>query len=94
MATLVREDGLQLKTTPRSLVFDILIAYSCREAGAILVSAITRDLDRIARIFAFQSRISGRSSPRPALAPTSRYFPLPASRSRSSSRQLGTTTSG
>ena len=53
LATLVREDGLQVKTTPRSLVFDILIAYSCRETGAILVSANTRDLNRIARIFSF-----------------------------------------
>ena len=53
LATLVRQDGLQLKATPRSLVFDILIAYSCRENGAILVSANTRDLSRIARIFTF-----------------------------------------
>ena len=53
LATLGREDGLQLKTTPRSFVFDILIAYSCRETGAILVSGNTRDLKRIARIFSF-----------------------------------------
>jgi len=53
LATLVREDGLQLRTTPRSFVFDILISYSCRENGAILVSANTRDLHRIARVFAF-----------------------------------------
>ena len=33
--------------------FDILIAHSCREAGAILVSANTRDMERIARVFAF-----------------------------------------
>lgn len=53
LATLVREDGLQLKTTPRSFIFDILIAYSCREIGAIFVSANARDLSRIARVFAF-----------------------------------------
>ena len=53
LATLLREDGLQLKATPRSFVFDTLIAYSCRENGAILVSANTRDLNRIARIFTF-----------------------------------------
>ena len=53
LATLVREDGLQLKTTPRSFVFDILIAYSCRENGAILVSANSRDLNRISRIVSF-----------------------------------------
>ena len=53
LATLVREDGLRLKTTPRSFIFDILIAYFCREIGAILVSANSRDLARIARVFAF-----------------------------------------
>jgi predicted nucleic acid-binding protein len=53
LATLVRDDGLQLKATPRSFIFDILIAYSCRQNGAILVSANTRDLDRIARVFTF-----------------------------------------
>jgi len=36
-----------------ALVLDILVAHSCREAGAILVSANTRDLTRIARVFAF-----------------------------------------
>lgn len=53
LAALVREDGLQLRTTPRSFVFDILIAYSCREMGAILVSANIGDLARIARVFTF-----------------------------------------
>jgi predicted nucleic acid-binding protein len=53
LATLVREDGLQLKTAPRSFVSDILIAHSCRENGAVLVSANTRDLNRIARVFTF-----------------------------------------
>jgi predicted nucleic acid-binding protein len=53
LATLVREDGLQLKATPRSFIFDILIASSCREIGAVLISANSRDLARIARVFAF-----------------------------------------
>ncbi|MGH7498249.1 MAG: type II toxin-antitoxin system VapC family toxin [Gemmatimonadales bacterium] len=53
LGTLVSKDGLQLKTTPRSFIFDILIAYSCREIGAILVSANLRDLSRIARVFSF-----------------------------------------
>lgn len=53
LATLVREDGLQLRTTPRSFIFDILIAYCCREIGALLVSGNTRDLARIVRVFAF-----------------------------------------
>ncbi|MGI9042357.1 MAG: PIN domain-containing protein [Gemmatimonadales bacterium] len=53
LAALVHDDGLRLQTTPRSFIFDILIAYSCREIGAIFVSANLRDLARIARVFAF-----------------------------------------
>jgi predicted nucleic acid-binding protein len=53
LGTLAERDGLVLAQTPRSFVFDILIAHSCREAGAILVSANMRDLERIARIVPF-----------------------------------------
>jgi len=53
LATLVRDEGLDLKTVKRSFVFDILVASSCREIGAIFVSANIRDLERIARVFAF-----------------------------------------
>jgi hypothetical protein len=37
----------------RSFVFDILIAHSCREAGAILISSNAADLDRIRQVFDF-----------------------------------------
>lgn len=53
LGALADRDGLVLAQTPRSFIFDILIAHSCREAGAVLVSANTRDLERIARVFAF-----------------------------------------
>ncbi len=53
LVTLVREDGLELKKAPRSFVFDVLIAYSCREAGAILISGNRQDLRRIAKVFSF-----------------------------------------
>ncbi len=53
LATLVRDEGLDLKAVRRSFVFDILVAYSCREIGAIFVSANIRDMERIARVFAF-----------------------------------------
>lgn len=53
LATLSARHGLVLADVSRSFVFDILIAHSCREAGAILVSANTRDMERIARVFAF-----------------------------------------
>ena len=53
LATLRARHGLALSDAPRRFSFDILIAHSCREAGAILVSANTRDMERIARVFAF-----------------------------------------
>jgi predicted nucleic acid-binding protein len=54
LATLVQRDGLVLGQVRRSFVFDILVAHSCRETGAVLVSSNKRDLERIARVFAFE----------------------------------------
>ena len=53
LATLAERDGLVLAQTRRRFIFDILIADSCREAGATLVSANARDLERINRVFTF-----------------------------------------
>jgi predicted nucleic acid-binding protein len=53
LATLVQDEGLVLRDVRRSFVFDILIARSCREAGAILVSRNVSDLTRIAKVIAF-----------------------------------------
>jgi predicted nucleic acid-binding protein len=53
LATLVDDEGLVLRDVRRSFVFDILIAASCREMGAILVSRNAVDLSRIAKVFAF-----------------------------------------
>ena len=53
LAALVEREGLVLAQVRRSFVFDVLVAHSCREAGAVLVSANTRDLERIARVFSF-----------------------------------------
>lgn len=53
LATLVDEEGLVLSEVRRSFVFDILIARSCREIGATLVSRNATDLSRIAKVFAF-----------------------------------------
>jgi predicted nucleic acid-binding protein len=47
-------EGLRLSQAPKSFLFDILLAHSCREAGAILISRNTRDLRRIAGVFAFE----------------------------------------
>jgi predicted nucleic acid-binding protein len=53
LAALGARAGLELRQVPRSFVFDVLIAHSCREAGAVLVSRNARDLARIARVFSF-----------------------------------------
>ena len=53
LGTLADRDCVVLAQMRRSFLFDILIAQSCREAGATLVSANTRDLERIHRVFAF-----------------------------------------
>jgi predicted nucleic acid-binding protein len=53
LAALVEDDGLVLRDVRRSFVFDILIARSCRDIGATLVSRNAADLSRIAKVFAF-----------------------------------------
>ena len=53
LGALVEQDGLVLREVRRSFVFDILIARSCREIGATLISRNAADLSRIARVFAF-----------------------------------------
>jgi predicted nucleic acid-binding protein len=53
LAALVEKDGLVLREVRRSFVFDILIARSCREIGATLISRNSSDLSRIAKVFAF-----------------------------------------
>jgi predicted nucleic acid-binding protein len=53
LAALVERDGLVLRKVRRSFVFDILIAYSCRDVGATLISRNVDDLTRIANVFSF-----------------------------------------
>jgi predicted nucleic acid-binding protein len=55
LAWLVTNEGITLRTTPKSFIFDILLAYSCREVGAVLISRNERDLQRIRRVFSFES---------------------------------------
>ena len=54
LAWLVKNEGIVLRTTPKSFIFDILLAYTCRELGATLVSSNDRDLQRIRRVFSFE----------------------------------------
>lgn len=53
LSQLVWTQGLELRRMPRSFMLDILLAHSCRDNGAILISNNARDLQRIKRIFAF-----------------------------------------
>ena len=53
LAALRRTDGLPLRQVSRSFALDILLAYSCRENGATLVTRNTRDMVRIGKVFAF-----------------------------------------
>jgi predicted nucleic acid-binding protein len=53
LAALVESEGLALREVRRSFVFDILIARSCRDIGATLVSRNSADLSRIAKVFTF-----------------------------------------
>lgn len=53
LARLVENEGLVLGEVRKSFVFDILVAWSCREIGAVLVSGNKTDLSRIAKVFPF-----------------------------------------
>lgn len=54
LARLRQGEGLELARTSRSFAFDVLLAYSCREIGAVLVTANARDMERIQRVFTFE----------------------------------------
>jgi predicted nucleic acid-binding protein len=53
LSWLHQHQGLELKRVKRSFIFDILIAHSCREIGATLISNNVPDLERIARVLTF-----------------------------------------
>jgi predicted nucleic acid-binding protein len=54
LSQLVWSQGLELRRMPRSFMLDILLAHSCRENGAVLISSNTRDFQRIRRVFVFE----------------------------------------
>ena len=53
LASLREREGLELARVGRAFAFDILLAYSCREGGTVLITQNARDMDRIRRVFAF-----------------------------------------
>lgn len=54
LSVLREREGLQLSQVPRSFAFDVLLAYSCREHGVVLVTRNSRDMQRIRRVFTFE----------------------------------------
>jgi predicted nucleic acid-binding protein len=54
LSRLRSEGALDLASMPRGFVFDVLIAFSCREAGVVLVTRNTRDMERIRSVFHFE----------------------------------------
>jgi predicted nucleic acid-binding protein len=54
LATLRVDEGPQLSQVKRSFALDVLLAYSCRERGAVLISSNIRDMDRIRAVFSFE----------------------------------------
>jgi predicted nucleic acid-binding protein len=51
----LREEGsLDPASVPRAFAFDVLIAFSCREAGVVLVTRNARDMERIRSVFPFE----------------------------------------
>lgn len=55
LASLRESEGLQPAQTNRAFAFDVLLAFTCREHGATLVSANAKDMARIRRVFAFET---------------------------------------
>jgi predicted nucleic acid-binding protein len=53
LATLARDDGLELARVSKAFGNDVLLALSCREAGLVLVTENERDFTRIARLAPF-----------------------------------------
>jgi predicted nucleic acid-binding protein len=54
IATMARRQRRALKTMPKSLINDFLLAASCRESGIVLVTFNTADFDAIRRYMRFQ----------------------------------------
>ena len=54
LSQLRAEGALDLANMPRGFAFDVLIAFSCREAGVVLVTRNARDMERIRSVFRFE----------------------------------------
>jgi predicted nucleic acid-binding protein len=53
LAEMAKQDGLEIARLSKAFANDVLLALSCREAGAILVTDNERDFKRIRRFVQF-----------------------------------------
>jgi predicted nucleic acid-binding protein len=54
LSQLRAQGTIDLATLPRGFAFDVLIAFSCREAGVVLITRNARDMGRIQSVFQFE----------------------------------------
>lgn len=54
LAAMARDEGLELSRVSKSFANDILLAFSCKEAGCVLVTENRRDFTRIQRLVKFE----------------------------------------
>ena len=54
LATLMRQEGAEVRSVTKAFGDDILLALSCREAGMILVTRNVRDFVRIQKVVSFR----------------------------------------
>lgn len=54
LATLRSSTGLDPALATRAFAFDVLLAYSAREVGAVVVTSNGRDMERIRTVFMFE----------------------------------------
>jgi predicted nucleic acid-binding protein len=54
LATLRPRGPDEPRKATQSFAFDVLLAYSCRERGAVLITRNSRDMERIRTVFAFE----------------------------------------
>ena len=54
LASMARQEGLELSRLSRSFSNDVLLALSCREFGCVLVTGNERDFTRIQRYVEFE----------------------------------------
>jgi predicted nucleic acid-binding protein len=54
LASMARQEGLELARVSKAFANDVLLAVSCREAGCLLVTDNTRDFSRIRRFTPFE----------------------------------------